>query len=113
MPQRPTYFKERKEFVRRMVNEDQISWAKEMQLSKTLFQKYSEHIEFLDKLKRPFELNSIAWFLSPNGEKFLNDKLVEFYYKPKETEKVVDYGRKFGEDIIISRKPTLRQFIDG
>ena len=35
-----------------------------------------------------------------------------FYYKPKNSEKMVDHRLKFGEDRLIEKRKTLRDFLD-
>ena len=103
----PTYFQERKDFIARMISKGvKIPYAREQKLAKDLFNKYP--VKFLNVVPKPFELNSIAWFLSYDGEIYLNKELKRFLYQPKE-KKAVKYLKKEGEPY---NKKTIKQFRD-
>lgn len=112
MSKKPTYFQERKSFIYRMIDEsfhNDIKWSKEQSVAKYLFDKYP--LDFLDKVRPCFKMNSILWFKSKKGLDYLDRKLREFQYNPPKETKILDTGKKVGEDKKITRK-TLRQFLN-
>jgi len=78
-----------------------------------LFKHFEYDIDFLSKVKPPFKLdNSIKYFLTKDGLSYLDKKHREFHYKPKNSEKMVDHKLKVGEDKLIEKRKTLRDFLD-
>jgi len=56
-------------------------------------------------------MNSLAWFLSKDGKKYLQLKLYEFNYKPKR-EEIIKGEEKIGEDWNGNSKlKSLRKFL--
>ena len=110
MAKAPTYFKERKEFLLKMIPDmKKGAWAREMKHTKTLFEKYP--IEFITVVGRPpFQLNSLAYLTNGDGEKFLNLKLIHFNYKETRIEAKVQ-DKKVGEDYNIKSIPSIRNFL--
>lgn len=111
---KPTYFQEKKDFVRRMLNGDQsISVKLDMITAAKVFKRFENDVDFLLKVKPPFKLEgSIKYFLTKDGLAYLSKKHKEFHYKPKNSEKMVDYKIKTGEDRMIEKRKTLRDFLD-
>jgi hypothetical protein len=106
----PTFFQERKAFISRMIKAGiKIQYGKEQNFAKKLFEEWP--IDFLNKVKPPFEMNSLAWFLSKDGKKYLQLKLYEFNYKPKR-EEIIKGEEKIGEDWNGNSKlKSLRKFL--
>jgi len=78
-----------------------------------IFKRFKNDIDFLLKVKPPFKLDgSIKYFLTKDGLSYLDKKHKEFHYKPKNSEKIVDHGVKTGEDRLIEKRKTLRDFLD-
>lgn len=107
-PKPPTFFKERKEFINRIIG-GKVNWPLEMKFSKTLFEKYPS--DFLSVVVPPFKLTSLSYFIGEDGDKFLKRKLAEFLFKPNQ-EKIQVFDGKIGEDLPIIRKQTIRQFLN-
>ena len=113
-PKKPSYFKERQQFIRKML-EDQpsINYKLDMIAATKLFKRFKNDVDFLLKVKAPFKFDrSIKYFLSKEGLDYLDKKHKEFHYKPKNSEKMVDQKIKSGEDILIEKRKTLRDFLD-
>ena len=113
-PKKPTYFQEKKDFVKRMLNGEQSTSVKlDMITAAKVFNKFENDVDFLLKVKPPFKLEgSIKYFLTKDGLAYLCKKHKEFHYKPKNSEKMVDYKIKKGEDRMIEKRKTLRDFLD-
>lgn len=109
-----SFFKERKEFIKRMLNDGKSSNYKlDMMTATKIFKSFNNDIDFLSKVKPPFNLNgSIKYFLTKEGQDYLRKKKLEFEYKPKNSEKIVDHSEKVGDDVMTSRKRTLRDFLN-
>ena len=109
-----SFFQERKDFIKRMLNGEKSSNYKlDMMTATKVFKAFGNDTDFLCKVKPPFQLNgSIKYFLSKPGMDYLRKKKLEFEYKPKNYEKIVDHGLKTGEDILVNKKKTLREFLD-
>ena len=66
----PTFFQERKAFISRMIKAGiKIQYGKEQNFAKKLFEEWP--LDFLNKVKAPFEMNSLAWFLTKDGKKLV------------------------------------------
>jgi len=111
---KPTLFQERKDFIKRMLNGDKPSdYRLDMMVATKIFKEFKDSIDFLEKVKPPFKLNgSIKYFLTKEGIDYLRKKKLEFEYKPKNSEKIVDHKKKTGEDRVIEKRKTLRDFLD-
>lgn len=111
---KPTLFKERKDFIKRMLNGGKSSdYRLDMIAATKIFKRFKNDIDFLLKVKPPFKLDgSIKYFLTKDGLSYLDKKHKEFHYKPKNSEKIVDHGVKTGEDRLIEKRKTLRDFLD-
>ena len=108
------FFKERKEFLKRMlVNSKPTNYFFEMHTVTKIFEQFNNDLDFLSKVKAPFELKgTIKYFLTKDGREYLSKKHKEFYYKPPEKDKFVDTEVKAGEDILEKKKKTLRDFLN-
>ena len=113
-PKKPTYFKERQQFIRKMLNDQSsINYKLDMIAATKLFKHFKNEVDFLLKVKAPFKFDrSIKYFLSKEGLDYLDKKHKEFHYKPKNSEKMVDQKVKSGEDMLIEKRKTLRDFLD-
>ena len=70
-------------------------------------------MDFLGKVNTAFKFEgSIKYFFSKDGKEYLRKKKLEFEYNPENTEKMIDHLEKIGEDIEISKRPTLRNFLN-
>lgn len=85
-------------------------WAmKEFTLLKRLEERYP--LEFLSKIKLPKKLPSLAILFSDWGEKELAQKYRAFLYVPPPEEKIELSQEKFGEDVVVEKKLTLRNWL--
>lgn len=90
-----------------------VNFPREMTFAKRVFDFVEDDIEFLLVVKPPFKLkDSIAYLTSPDGQKYLTLKRKEFYFKPREQDFLLDDGVKFGEDMEVKPKPTIRKFLE-
>ena len=77
-----------------------------------IFEQFDNDLDFLSKVKPPFELkDSIKYFLTKDGKEYLRKKHKEFYFKTPEKDKFVDTKEKAGEDIMEHKTKTLRDFL--
>lgn len=108
------FFAERKDFIKRMLDGGK---SKDMMLdmitATKIFAYFENNIDFLGRVKPPFKLDgSIRYFLTAEGKEYLRKKKLEFDYKPKNNEKIVDHLEKIGDDIATSKPRTLRDFLN-
>jgi hypothetical protein len=108
------FFKERKEFIKRMLDGERSDCMKlDMMTATKIFQDFDNNLDFLTKVKPPFKLNkSIKYFLTKDGQNYLLKKKQEFDYVPPEQESVIDHEEKVGEDLLTNRTQTLRDFLN-
>jgi len=85
-------------------------WAKEMMILKRLMQKYNNE-DFWHKVNFNKELNSFAQFYALPYNKMLETKYQEFHLKI-ENPKTVTLGEKGGDDLVVSRTKTLKDFLN-
>lgn len=114
LKKKPTFFQERKDFIKRMLNgHKSLDYKLDMMTATKVFKEFDNDVDFLSKVKPPFKLDSsIKYFLTKDGMEYLKKKKLEFYYKPKNYEKIVDHQKKIGEDRVIEKRKTLRDFLD-
>jgi hypothetical protein len=68
----------KKSFVKKFVKDNnKIIWPKELKIVNTLFKIFPNE-GFWVSLELNFKLNSLCWFLSDNGRKFLNKEYKKF-----------------------------------
>lgn len=85
-------------------------WAiKEFTLLKRLEEQYS--LEFLNQIQFPKKLPSLAVLFSDWGEKELPRKYRAFLYVPPPEEKIELSKEKFGEDVLVEKKLSLRDWL--
>ena len=90
-----------------------LDYKLDMMTATKVFKEFDNDVDFLSKVKPPFKLDSsIKYFLTKEGMEYLKKKKLEFYYKPKNYEKIVDHQKKIGEDRVIEKRKTLRDFLD-
>jgi len=107
---KPTFFKERKAFISKMIDPSvRVVFAREQKLAKDIFEKYP--VEFLNMVKPPFIMNSLAWFISKDGAKYLDSELKKFLYKPK-VSKVIEGSEKMGYNFEKKRTKGFREFLN-
>jgi hypothetical protein len=108
------FFKERKAFLKRVLGGSKpTNYVFEMHTVTKVFEQFDNDLDFLGKVKPPFELKgTIKYFLTKDGREYLSKKHKEFYYKPPEKDKFVDTEVKVGEDTIEKKKKTLRDFLN-
>lgn len=77
----------KKEFVKKFLKDSSnIVWPKEMKMVKSLFKIFPNE-DFWNTLELNFKLNSLCWFLSDDGRKFLNKEYKKFKLELPETKK--------------------------
>ena len=68
----------KKEFIKKFLKDSHnIIWPKEMKMVKSLFKIFPNE-NFWKTLQLNFKLNSLCWFLSDDGRKFLNTEFKKF-----------------------------------
>ena len=77
----------KKEFVKKFLKDtNNIIWPKEMKMVKTLFKIFPDE-NFWNGLNLNFKLNSLCWFLSDDGRKFLNKEYKKYNLNLPEVKK--------------------------
>jgi hypothetical protein len=75
----------KKEFVKKFLKDSSsIVWPKEMKMVKSLFKIFPDE-GFWKGLELNFKLNSLCWFFSDSGRKFLNQEYKKFNLELPET----------------------------
>jgi hypothetical protein len=99
--------------------EKTISWPKEMKIMKDLVEKCDDPAFWRHAIPE-FEIPSLAWFLTPKGRSFLNEKHKRFFSKIKTLEKEHNTetlsSEKYGEDLVEKENSkkikTLKDFLN-
>lgn len=116
MTKPPTFHKEKKELVGRMVKPENFTgksiWPRELGIAKKLFVKYPEP-KFWAGFDLGFQLNSLAWLLSEDGDREVNrqyqmyllDKSITKTYN--ETQETMDLFSTQPEVAVVA-KPVLK-----
>jgi hypothetical protein len=77
----------KKTFIKKFIKDSKnIIWPKEMKMVNILFKIFPDE-NFWDGLELNFKLNSLCWFLSDDGRKFLNKEYKKFNLNLPETKK--------------------------
>ena len=105
----------KKEFIAKFVKKDStLVWPREMKMVSTLF-KIFPNDDFWNSLELKFKLNSLCWFLSDEGRKFLNIEYKKFNFEPQKPEKFdlinnnIAFEGKIGETV--QAPMTVREFL--
>ena len=97
----------------KMMDNKPENYALEMKTATKIFAAFKNDLDFLTKVKPPsWVKSSISYFLSQEGKAFLDLKYKEFYFKIETPEKFVDLGEKVGDDIVVSKPLTIRNFLN-
>jgi hypothetical protein len=110
----PSYHKEKLAFIHRILG-GSFSSPKmtERVVAKKIFERYKNDLDFLSKVSAPSWLkDSMLWFLTEDGLKYLDLKYKEFYFKIEEPPKIVDFHHKVGDDILEKKPLTVRDFLN-
>lgn len=95
--------------VKKYINSN-INWPKEIKIAQNLIKEYKGY-NFWNNLSK-LKLNSLAWFLTEDGKRFIN---LELKKQKLEDIKIIKYeiqDRKIGEDKNTCQKPkTILEFI--
>lgn len=108
------FFKERKEFIKRMLCGERSDCMKiDMMTATKIFQDFDNDLDFLLKVKPPFKFNkSIKYFLTKDGQQYLLKKKKEFDFMPEKENKIIDHNKKIGKDSITKKQKTLTEFLN-
>ena len=116
-PKPPSFHKDRQLFISRMLGAgNSPNYKLDMMVAKEIFETFNNDIDFLGKVKKPFEFKKgmgLLYFKSPAGKEYLQKKYREFHFKIEETEKPVDLGVKSGDDVFEYKPRTVREFLNG
>jgi hypothetical protein len=98
-------------FLRNVENFTKGKWAKEIKLAKKLFNS-RPNVTFWNQVEIDFELNSLAWFLSKEGEHALKIRGKMAKYVAPEG-KQYDLSNKVGKDKKVkSKRKTLIEILN-
>jgi hypothetical protein len=106
----------KKTFITKYIKDtSSICWPKEMKIVKTLFSIFPDSA-FWESLSINFKLNSLCWFLSDDGRKFLNSEYKKFTFKPVESKVFnvrigLDSNLNFDYSSYSPNKKTLKNFL--
>lgn len=106
----------KREFVLKFVKKDApLVWPREMRMVNSLF-KIFPNDSFWASLELKFQLNSLCWFLSDEGRKFLNLEYKKFKFEPNKSKVYdlennnIDFNGKIGETV--QAPITVREFLN-
>jgi hypothetical protein len=106
----------KKDFVLKFVKKDaSLIWPREMKIVNSLFKIFPNE-DFWNFIQLEFKLNSLCWFLSDDGRKFLNTQYSKFIFEPAKPENfsLKDNIAPSNQDQrkIASKPLTLREFLE-
>lgn len=85
-------------------------WPREVKLAKTLL---ANSGDFFNKAFLGFKLNSLAWFLTDDGKKYISEEKLRLSLNFKPTETVILSDEKVGESLSLPKKPrNLKEFLN-
>ena len=93
-----TVFK--KAFISKHIGK-QTNWPREMKMMNQLSSKYPDE-PFWMGLEVKFKIPSLAWFITPNGDKFLKEEWAKYKFNPEKIKKF-----EIEEDIEKEIKPAI------
>lgn len=100
-----TDFQKNKEIIKLFIKDPkQVNWGQEISVCKKLFKSYPD-LEFWKQIKLDFKLNSLAWFLTPQGKEFLVNSLTEMNKDFSELNNNLQNNLK--KDIIVKDKDSV------
>jgi hypothetical protein len=107
---------DKKEFVKKFIKDNtNIIWPKEMKMVKMLLNIFPNN-DFWNSLTINFKLNSLCWFLSDDGRKFLNKEYKKFNLNLPEVKKfTIENNNVAFEDknpYDVEKVANLRQFLN-
>jgi hypothetical protein len=107
----PDYKSLIKKFLKDYKTLKPVDWAREVKICKTLVEKHG--FDFLKLHFNNFKLNSLAWFLTKDGNALLLLEKVKQKTLTFTQERAIIEEEKIGEDIQVYRKPkSLKEFIN-
>ena len=105
----------KKELIAKFVKKEATPvWPREMKMVNSLF-KIFPNDDFWNSLELEFKLNSLCWFLSDEGRKFLNIEYKKFNFNPEKpktfdlTNNNIAFEGKIGETV--QAPMTVREFL--
>lgn len=106
----------KKDFVKKFLKDSSnIVWPKEMKMVKSLFKIFPNE-DFWNTLELNFKLNSLCWFLSDEGRKFLNKEYKKFKLELPETKKFEIENNNIAfeskKDYDLDKALNLREFLN-
>lgn len=106
----------KKDFVKKFLKEtSNIIWPREMKMVKSLFKIFPNE-NFWSSLELNFKLNSLCWFLSDDGRKFLNKEYKKFKLDLPEAKKFQiennNIALEFKKDYDLDKALNLREFLN-
>lgn len=106
----------KKNFVLKFVKQtDSLVWPREMKIVNSLFKIFPNE-QFWNSLELKFKLNSLCWFLSDDGRKYLNTEYKKFQFEPVKPEVFeikknnIAFEGKIGETV--QAPMTVREFLN-
>ena len=106
----------KKQFISKFVKDSKsLVWPREMKVVNTLYKTFP-NAGFWQSLELKFKLNSLCWFLSDDGRKFLNTEYKKFLFEPEKPEVFelknnnIAFDAKIGETV--QAPMTVRQFLN-
>lgn len=103
----------KKDLITRFLKPENINWGNEMRVLAKLLKTYPDK-EKWQKFALSFKLNSLCFFFTQKGKEMLQ----KGYYTPAATstikiEKPIELGtEKVGEDIVVEKPKSLRDFLN-
>lgn len=64
------FFKEKRDFIKRMVKPESLNWPREMKIMNNLWKKYPDPV-FWITFTLGFQLNSLAWFIGDGSAELI------------------------------------------
>jgi len=106
----------KKEFVKRFIKDSSnILWPREMKMVKSLLKIFPNE-DFWNNLELKFKLNSLCWFLSDDGRKFLNTEYKKFNLNLPEVKKFKIENNNIAfenkKDYDLDKALNLREFLN-
>lgn len=109
-PKPKPHVKAKRELAERLLKKP-INWPREMNIANKLFEELDD-VEFWKSVSLDFKLNSLAYFLTGDGRKVVENKQRAIKFEMPERETYTLEDEKVGEDKVILKKPkSLKEFI--
>lgn len=111
---KPKYGKEKREIIKRLVKQprvdDKYFWPREMKILNKLWEKYPDP-KFWETFVLTFQLNSLAWLLTEDGQAQLYKQKAHFDLDANKKQTIILQDKPMQAAPVVVKPKTLAEFL--